>query len=299
MDFMSAKGSDPSKFNNLMIVDFLNLCFRFKHSHKKNFAAEAVTTIQSLGKSYNARDIVIAGDWGSKWRKSIYPEYKANREALKEKQTKEEADEFIEFLNEAGRALEMLKNMYIVFKFEGVEADDIAAYIAGKYSRKYDHSWLISSDKDWDLLINENVSRFSYVTRKEITLNNWGSHYDYNPEDHISIKVLQGDSGDNIPGVSGIGIKRAINLIKEFGSAYEIYSCLPLSSKYKYIQNLNESKELILLNYELMDLETNCHIALGKENCKIIDEEFQEEWPETDERINNIGQNGNDGEHYK
>lgn len=87
MDFMNAKHTDPSDYSNLMIIDFLNLCFRYKHAHKKNFAAEAITTIQSLGRSYSARDIVIAGDWGSSWRKEIYPDYKANRDKLKEKQT--------------------------------------------------------------------------------------------------------------------------------------------------------------------------------------------------------------------
>lgn len=272
MDFMKTKGSSR---NNLMLIDFLNLCFRYKHANKKNFTAEVINTIQSLGNSYGARDIIILGDWGSAWRKSIYPLYKANREEMKAKQTEVEKQSFIEFLDEAERAFKALNDHYITFKFKGVEADDIAAYIAGNYVDNYEHVWLISSDKDWDLLINNKVSRFSYVTRKEITLNNWLNHYDYPQQDHISIKVLEGDKGDNVPGVAGIGPKRAATLIRQYGSAYDIYDQLPIASKYIHIKNLNEFSEQLLLNYDLMDLETNCATAIGKENVNTIMQEME------------------------
>ena len=127
-----------------------------------------------------------------------------------------------------------------------------------------------SSDKDWDLLIDENVSRFSYVSRKEVTLTNWSEHYDYPQDEHISIKVLQGDKGDNVPGVVGVGIKRAISLVETYGNALEIYSQLPIDSKYKYIQNLNEFGDKIILNYELMDLPTYCDEALGETNAAAV-----------------------------
>ena len=51
-----------------------------------------------------------------------------------------------------------------------------------------EYIWIISSDRDWDLLIQENVGRFSYVTRKEVTLDNWETHYDVSPEEYISLK---------------------------------------------------------------------------------------------------------------
>lgn len=272
MDLMKTRGM---KRHNLMVVDFLNLCFRYKHANKKNYTADIINTIHSLASSYEAKDVIIAGDWGSKWRKGIYPEYKANRIAMKAKQTEQEQADFMEFLEEANRALESLKDHYVVFKFNGVEADDIAAFISANYADRYNHTWLISSDKDWDLLIKPNVSRFSYVTRKEITWNNWYTHYDYRPEDHISVKVLQGDTGDNVPGVAGIGAKRAVTLIKEYGNAMDIYDQLPIDSKYVYIKNLNAFGDQLLLNYDLMDLETNCGLAIGSDNCNEIVEALE------------------------
>ena len=264
MDFMKSKGSDTSKFNNLMLVDGLNLAFRYKYANKKNFAAEYLNTVRSLSKSYEAKDIIILGDGGSKYREAIYPEYKANRKKLREQQTEQEKKEFEEFLEEFTRSFELLNEEYYTLRFLGVEADDIAAYIVKYYNKYYDKVWLISSDKDWDLLIKPNVSRFSYVTRKEITYDNWNSHYNYAPEQHISIKVITGDKGDDIPGVDGIGAKRAETLINDYDSAYEIYANLPINSKYKYIQNLNAFGDKILLNYELMDLLTYCDEALGE-----------------------------------
>jgi DNA polymerase-1 len=275
MDFVKAKGMDKSSYNNLLVVDSLNLAFRYKYANKKHFVDEYIKTIQSLGNSYEAKDIIILGDGGSEYREALYPDYKGNRKELREKQTPQEEEEFKEFLDEYIKTFEALNEIYYAFRYKGVEADDLIAYITTHYSKKYNHIWIISSDKDLDLLVTPNVSRFSYVTRKEITYDNWATHYNYNPEDHISIKVLMGDKGDNVPGVEGIGIKRAETLVKQYGSAYDIYALLPIDSKYKYIQNLNEFKENLLLNYELMDLETYCSDAIG-DNIQDLKESLED-----------------------
>lgn len=269
MDIMKAKGMDASMRENLLLIDGLNLAFRYKYANKKVFAEEYVSTIQSLARSYEAKDVMILGDGGSTYREAIDSEYKGNRKEMRKNQTEQEEQDFKEFLDEFNRAFTLLDEWYYTFRFKGVEADDIAAYVVANYHKRFNHTWLISSDKDWDLLIKPDVSRFSYVTRKEITLKNWKDHYNYEQDEHISIKVLMGDKGDNVPGVDGVGIKRAETLVKQYGSAYDIYAMLPIDSKYKYIQNLNAFKEQLLTNYELMDLETYCDNAIG-ENLEII-----------------------------
>ena len=123
-------------------------------------------------------------------------------------------------------------------------------------------------------MVEEDVSRFSFVTRKEITMETWNYHYDYKPEDHISIKVLTGDKGDDIPGVEGVGAVRAIKLVEEYGSAYDIYNALPIESHYKHIQNLNNFGDKLLLNYELMDLLTYCEEAIGIDNLEDMQKTF-------------------------
>jgi 5'-3' exonuclease len=85
-----------------------------------------------------------------------------------------------------------------------------------------------------------------------------------------------GDIGDNVFGVEDVGPKRAISLVNQYGSAYDVAAALPINSKYKYIQNLNKfGKDNILLNYRLMDLVTYCEEALGETNCAIIKQEME------------------------
>jgi len=261
--------------NTLLIVDSLNLAFRYKHTGATDFAEDYLRTVLSLQKSYKASHVIIAGDQGSSsYRKAIYPEYKQNRKDKFAEQTDAEKAAFELFFEDFTKTLEHIQENteFPVIKFQGVEADDIAAYIVGKKSKlPIDDIWLVSSDKDWDLLVQPGVSRFSYVTRKETTIENWRTHYDFEQEDYISIKCLTGDSGDNVAGVPGIGPKRAIGLVNDYGSTYDIIASIPISGRYKYIEALNQCKDQLELNYKLMDLVTFSEDAIGLENCKQID----------------------------
>jgi len=253
---------------NLLIVDGLNVAFRWKHQNILDFKYDYIRTIESLAKSYNAGTIIVCADGGSSYRKEIYPEYKANRKERFAEQTEQEAKEFEMFMAEFNDTLTLIREKYPVFHFRGVEADDIAAFITQKV--KYDECWLISSDRDWDLLISDTVSRFSTVTRKETTVHNWDEHYDFEIEDYITFKCLTGDKGDNVPGVPGVGPKRAVQLMEQYGSVFDIYDACPLEGKYKYIQAVNENAEQLLTNVELMDLVTYSEEAIGEENAEVI-----------------------------
>jgi 5'-3' exonuclease len=258
--------------NSTLVIDALNLAFRWKHQGRTDFRYEYQSTVKSLAKSYDCRDIIITADWGSSsYRKGISPEYKQNRKDKFAEQSEEERIAFEEFFEEYEEALNVLAEEYPVLRYRGVEADDIAAHLV-KHKEKYnlEYMWLISSDRDWDLLIQEKVGRFSYVTRKEVRLDNWREHYDIRPEEYISMKCLTGDKGDNVPGIPGIGPKRAVQLIRDYGDAMDIYNATPIPSSYKYIQALNENKEQLLVNYELMDLITYCDDAIGQDNIEDI-----------------------------
>ena len=261
--------------NTLLIVDSLNLAFRYKHSGATDFAEDYLRTVNSLKKSYKASHVIMACDQGSSsYRKGLYPEYKQNRKDKQAEQTDAEAAAFELFFEDFLATLEHIKanTDYPVLKFQGVEADDIAAYIVSKKKLlNFDEIWLISSDRDWDLLVEPKVSRFSYVTRKEVTHENWSEHYEWTQDEYISIKCLMGDTGDNVFGVPSIGPKRALGLVQEFGSTWDIIASIPLNGKYKYIQELNKCKDQLMLNYQLMDLVTHCEEAVGVDNCKIID----------------------------
>ncbi len=273
---ISFKQHNAANQGTVMIVDALNLAFRWMHKKQFDFEEEYIRTVESLKKSYKAEQVIIACDLGSStFRKAIHPGYKGARKEKYDLQTETERLEFELFFKEFNKVIENFQETtnYPVFRFKGVEADDIAAYIV-KNKEEFDLQmlWLMSSDKDWDLLVQDGVSRFSYVTRKEITAENWNDHYDCTQEEYVSIKCLQGDTGDSVPGVPGIGPKRALELVKKYGSALDLAAELPLSGKQKFIENLNAfGMENIMKNYQLMDLLTFCDEAIGEENCKIID----------------------------
>jgi 5'-3' exonuclease len=250
--------------NNVLIVDGMNLAFRWKHQGKLDFEFDYLRTVESLAQSYECSKIIIAADWGhSKYRKEICPDYKENRKERYKDQTEKEKEEIKLFFEEYERTLITLEDKFLVLRYFQVEADDIAAYVV-RHREKYDIEdvWLISSDRDWDLLVNENVSRFSTVTRKETTVFNWEEFFAFPREEYISYKVLTGDKGDNIAGIPGIGPKRATDLLNQYESAFNIYDAIPIEGKYKYIQAINENKELILENYRMMDLLSYCEEAI-------------------------------------
>jgi 5'-3' exonuclease len=263
-----AKGST----GKTLVVDALNLAFRWKHQGSTDFRDEYLTTVKSLAHSYNCGNIIITADWGSSsYRKGLLPTYKGDRKDKYATQTEEEKQAFAAFFEEYDATIELLAESYIVLRYENVEADDIAAHLV-KEKDKYglDEIWLISTDRDWDLLIQEKVSRFSYITRKEVTIDNWSDHYKVTPEEYISFKCLTGDTGDSVPGIKGVGPVRAESLIAQYGDAMSIYDNIPIEGHYKYINEINQSGDLLLLNYELMDLITYCDDAIGRDNLSEI-----------------------------
>ena len=286
------------KTGNLLIVDVLNLSFRFKHERYKlsslslpewatlddvmDLAREElehvyyyepfVATVLSIARSYNARHILLVGDvGGSSFRKEQYPEYKGDREVKYANDPVDVKAASKVFMEHYSRLLGDLAdseyaNMSLAIS-KGVEADDLAAYLVRNHANSFDHTWLVTSDEDWDLLVSENVSRFNWMTKntwknvtktgprpKEVTLDNWSEHYLYDPELHLDFKVLVGGE-DNIPGVEGIGPKRALDLLLKYGGVDEIKAALPIKGSAAYVRNLNASKQYLDLAKQLMDLQ--------------------------------------------
>jgi 5'-3' exonuclease len=278
---MAKKFGELGEVDNsrVLIVDALNVSFKWKHLKQWDFADDFLDFCRSLARSYKCGRILITADKGSSsYRKEIFPDYKGNRKDLQEKQTEQEKQDFEMFIQGYNDMLEIAEDEgYTVLAYQGVEADDIAAYLV-KYKNDFGFGniFLVSSDKDWDLLLNHEVQRFSHMTRKDYTLDTWVDRYEFHHDDYISYKCLTGDAGDNVPGVNGVGDKRATQLIEQYGSVFDIYDQLPLPGKQKFVQNLNDFGEQLLTNVELMDLLTYCDEAIGEDNIADIREKLND-----------------------
>ncbi|QPB12121.1 hypothetical protein [Providencia phage PSTCR5] len=246
--------------NNLVVIDLLNIAHRIPLSVKdgKTVARKLIEFVRSFEKSYHARKTIILTDKGkSSYRTSIFPEYKANRKAAREKRSEAEQRAQREWFDKIKEGICIAEETLKIFGYKGVEADDMAAVIVGKYSDTgvFDHIWLISTDGDWDLLLKNDVSRFSFYTQREYKLKDMYENSGVDTPDQLaSLKALQGDRKDNIDGVEGVGTKRGYGLIREFGSALDIVEAIPIPGKQAFIRKVNESAELIERNVQLVDL---------------------------------------------
>jgi DNA polymerase-1 len=259
---------DKYEENNLLLIDANNVAFRYLHRPNfDDYSQEYIKTISSLGKSYSAKRIVCCFDVGaSSYRKAIYPGYKQNR---KVERTEEEKIRFTGFFNCLKDTTELLPFEH--YKFKGIEADDLITYLANNLKGQYDNVWIVSSDRDLYQLLDYNVNIFNLFSRKEITLDSLHEDWQFTPQEFLFSRIIEGDKSDGIMGIDGIGKKRSQSLVKEYKNLDNLISNLPIAGKAKYIQNLNSGKEILLLNKQLMDLNTYLEEAINmSENPEVI-----------------------------
>lgn len=246
--------------NNLLIVDGLNLSFRYKHQGAKTFAKDYIDLVNSLAKSYSCKDKIVLSDLkGSKYRKELYPEYKGNRDYSN--QTDEEKEKAEEFFTEYRNTLDLVEETPDIHGLwhKGIEADDFMAVLVPVLSERYDNIWLISTDADWDEMLSDNVHRFACVSRsrKEFFFENFYEDHGCDTTDQfVMMKCLMGDKSDNIRGVEGVGVKRAYQILRPYENIFDLMDALPLPGNQKFIQHLNASYDVLERNLELMDLKT-------------------------------------------
>ena len=185
-------------------------------------------------------------------RKRLLPTYKANR--------KKPDDALVSQLN---LAREMVRDLGLtVVAQEGIEADDLMAFLALQAQKENVNSVLVSSDKDIYQFLNEHISVWPSggkdgIKGPEIAEEKFGVKKDFLP-DYFSIV---GDSSDNVPGVAGVGPKTTVELIKTFGHLEDILRAAhnddprmkPTLAKKLREQEGNAllSKQLVILDPEL------------------------------------------------
>ena len=132
-------------------------------------------------------DVILAWDSKHYWRRDYYPQYKAGRRKGRQ-ESNLDWNEIFEVTNKVRD--EIKENLpYKSVEVYGAEADDIIAVV----SNSYDKVMIVSSDKDFIQLHNNNVKQWSPVTKQEVN--------GHDPDTYIKEHVLKGDSGDGVPNV--------------------------------------------------------------------------------------------------
>jgi len=258
-DLADLQAPDYSTYNNLMIVDANNLSYRWlQRPNYASFGADFIRTVQSLSKSYEAARTIVCFDFGkSYYRMDMHDEYKGTRKKPQEEEEIKKYEEFFAVLNDLPDQLDEE-----VLKFRGVEADDILAWITQNISDKYDHTWIVSSDRDLYQLIDDNVSIFNIFGRKEVTIQTLREDFEVTPDEYMLSRIIEGDKSDNILGIEGIGPKRAQALAREYKTLDTLLKALPIKGRSKYIQNLNAGHDQLVRNEKLINLKKYCVDAI-------------------------------------
>ena len=257
----------------ILLVDGNNLIFRSYYAtaysgvimrNSKGFPTNAlygfINMMNRIIREEKPTYILVAFDKGKTFRHEAYEEYKAGR-----------SDTPDDLKCQFPVAKEVLKAMGIKYhEMDNYEADDII----GTFSRMVDEdpeydATIISSDKDLLQLIEDDVIVKVVKSNDYIIMdrNNFIKTYEVEPIKMIDLKALMGDSSDNIPGVSGIGEKTAIKLIKEYDSIDNLYKNID-SIKGKIKDKLITDRDNCYKSLDLATIVKDIKLDFTLEDCK-------------------------------
>ena len=211
-------------------------------------------------------NIAVVFDAGRKtFRNDIFPEYKANRS-----DPPEELIPQFSLIREATSAIGLP-----TFELEGYEADDIIATFVKKAKSLKMKTLIVSSDKDLMQLVEDEVSLYDpmkniYQGYEEVI-----EKFGVPPSLVVDVQSLAGDSSDNIPGVPGIGLKIAAQLINEYGSLDNLLEKASEISQIKRRENLINFSESAILSKKLVKLYQDVPLSVSIDNLNFEERDNQ------------------------
>lgn len=239
----------------IYIIDGNGYIYRFFHAFKGLSNSKGIPTNAIFGFGgmlfrlifeIKAQAIVVVFDSKEPTdRHQYYPQYKANRPSMPD-----------ELIVQVPIIKRFLKTLSInTCEMSGVEADDIIGTIARKFADLNYEVLIMSGDKDFLQLVNERIKVFDFQKDKILDINYVFDKFGLQPSKIPDIMALTGDSIDNIPGVKGIGDKKAVELIKEFSDIECLISGLHTIRNERIkrliednVDNIRLSKKLSLIN---------------------------------------------------
>jgi len=291
------KETPPRALNDhILIIDGMNTLIRsFSLLKAMNptgtHIGGIVGFLRSLGyvtRIFDPTRVVVIwdGKGGSGNRKNIDPNYKAQRATSRITHwglydTKEEETEaLIGQLYRVQDYLECLPIQQIMM--EKLEADDIMAYLAKRAGNAGKKVTIVSSDKDFLQLVNNNIEVYAPVKKRTFTSNNIFDELKVLPENYNVVKALLGDNSDNLQGVKGLGIKTIVSefpkLLTEKTDLEYVYSVAEekLEGK-KVFAKIIHNWDRVKTNFELMDLHDT---TLDEKEVEYVEEVFKSPIPD-------------------
>ena len=291
------KETPPRALNDhILIIDAMNTLIRSFSLLKAMNPSGAhvgglVGFLRSLGyvtRIFDPTRVIIVwdGKGGSGNRKNIDPNYKAQRATSRITHwglydTKEEETEAL--IGQLYRTQDYLDCLPVQqMMLEKLEADDIMAYLAKRASKAGKKVTIVSSDKDFLQLIDDNIEVYAPVKKKTFDKFNIFEELKVLPTNYNIVKALLGDNSDNLQGVKGLGIK---TIVSEFPKL--LTEKVDLDYVYKVAEEKLEDKKIfpkiihnwgrVITNFELMDLHNT---VLDNVEIQYVEDTLKEEIPD-------------------
>jgi DNA polymerase-1 len=180
------------------------------------------------------------------FRNELYPDYKAHRPDAPEDLVPQ-----FRFIREAVRAFDLP-----CLEQAGFEADDLIATYVREAGEAGASATIVSSDKDLMQLVTDRVVMYDTMKDRRIGPAEVIEKFGVPPDKVIEVQSLIGDSTDNVPGVPGIGVKTAAQLIGEYGDLETLLARASEIKQQKRRESLIENADKARLSKTLVTLDT-------------------------------------------
>jgi len=205
------------------------------------FTSMLMRLIQDAGSDHLA---VIFDAGRETFRNAIYPDYKAHRPDCPEELVPQ-----FPLIRDVVRAF----NVACVEQ-PGFEADDLIATYTRLAREKGAEVTIVSSDKDLMQLVGDGVGMLDHLKNKTIGPAEVFEKFGVSPDKVVDVQALAGDSTDNVPGVPGIGVKTAAQLITDYGDLDTLLARAGEIKQPKRRESLIEHAELARISRQLVKL---------------------------------------------
>ncbi len=196
--------------------------------------------------------LAVIFDASSKtFRNDIYPDYKGNRD-----EPPEDLVPQFPLIRDAVRAFNVP-----CIEMDGFEADDLIATYARQAEGAGAEVTIVSSDKDLMQLVGPRIGMLDTMKNKTIGPAEVEEKFGVGPEKVIEVQSLAGDSIDNVPGVPGIGVKTAAELIHQYGDLETLLDRAEEIKQPKRRQNLIDHAEMARVSKQLVTLKDDVKVA--------------------------------------
>ncbi|QQT90722.1 DNA polymerase I [Peptoniphilus harei] len=265
--------------NKFLIIDGSSLFFRAFYAlpllkTKRGLYTNAiygfVMMVENAIEKINPSHVAVCFDMkGKTFRSDIYKDYKGTRQ-----KTPNELEQQWPLVRE------ILGHMNIkILESPVYEADDIAGTLAKLGSEEGFENYLLTGDKDYFQLVNENTkvlfTRKGITDMDIVTVDKIEEDYGIEPLEFIELKALMGDSSDNIPGIYGIGEKTGLKLVRQFHTLENLYDNIDDVSGKKLKEKLVDGKTAAFMSKKLGTIVRDVPIEESLDDLKKLDYDYE------------------------